>query len=104
MKISSINSVNTSQKKGKIVGSGVGAGVGTVYMLKNGKDYFRNGIENTVKQLEASGKLVSKPVVNGIKYGVPALVILAATFIGRFAGGLIGKAIDKIKAKKADAV
>ena len=102
MKVSAINNQpHTARNKGRRIGSFVGLGAGSGYIIKNRKDIFINGIENTVKQLEASGKVISQPIVKGVKFAIPAVVIAAGILIGRTIGGLIGKAIDKHNAKKA---
>ena len=101
MKVSAINNQpHTARNKGRRIGSFVGLGAGSGYMIKNRKDFFVNGIENTVKQFEASGKVLSQPIVKGIKFAIPAVVIAAGILIGRTIGGLIGNAIDKHNAKK----
>ena len=101
MKISAINNnQHTARNRGRKIGAFVGLGAGSGYMIKNGKDFFVNGIENTVKQLEANGKVLSQPIVKGIKFALPAGIIVAGMLIGRTIGGLIGKVIDKHNAKK----
>ncbi len=105
MKISAVNNqMHTARNRGKKIGTAVGALPGGIYVASKAKDYFLfMGNKVKVESLKASvnDKVVSMPIANLIKIGLPVAVVAAGALAGRLIGGLIGNIIDKHNAKKA---
>lgn len=93
--LSSVNQISHTQR-GKNVGTIIGAGAGTAYMLKNGKDIFINGIQKGLQ-----GTDVSPSLATPIGVGVSILSVGILTGMGRLIGAGIGKIADTIEQHKA---
>ena len=90
-------SANTHTQRGKQIGTTVGAGIGTGYLLKNGKDIFVNGIQEGLKNADIPVKK-AMPIAVAVSIATVGLT----TGIGRLAGAGIGKIVDKIKQHKEE--
>lgn len=93
MALSSVNSIHT--KRGKNIGTILGAGVGTGYLLKNGKDIFVIGIKE-------KGSELPKRLTSPVSLGISALILVGSSGVGRLIGAGIGKMIDTIGQHKAE--
>lgn len=98
MNVSSVDNKNHSAAKtGRKLGTVAGfVGYPLNVLKKEGKDTFKSAAQEAAKQ-----GLNPKAGI-AVKAGSIALIALGAAGAGRIIGGLIGKAIDKITAKKAD--
>ncbi len=85
--IPSTRKTNSNEQKGKTIGTAVGAGTSIAYNVKHAKASFVDAIEEHVR----NGKAVQARIIAGT---IVAGFIAGATALGRFAGGLIGKAVD----------
>lgn len=85
---------NVHTKQCKTIGTVLGAGAGTGYLLKNGKDIFINGIQERGSELP---KKATIPVAGAVS----ALIFGFATGAGRLIGAGIGKISDTIAQHKA---
>ena len=94
--LSSVNS-NPQVKKGKQIGTVVGAGVGTGYLVKNGKDIFINGIQEGLKNADMPVKKAMP-----IAVAVSIATIGLAAGVGRLIGAGIGKIAEKVKQNKQE--
>ena len=94
--LSSVNA-NPQVKKGKQIGTVVGAGVGTGYLIKNGKDIFINGIQEGLKNADVP---VKKAMPIAVAVSIATVGLTAG--IGRLIGAGIAKIADKIKQHKQE--
>ena len=94
--LSSVDSLS-HVKKGKQIGTVVGAGVGTGYLIKNGKDIFINGIQEGLKNADIPVKK-AMPIAVAVSIATVGLT----TGVGRLIGAGIGKIADKIKQHKQE--
>lgn len=96
--LSSVNS-NSQVQKGKQIGTVIGAGIGTGYLLKSGKDIFVNGIQEGLKNAKTPVK-TAMPIAVAVSVSIGIMGLM--TGVGRLAGAGIGKIVDKIKQHKEE--
>ena len=94
--LSSVNA-NPQVKKGKQIGTVVGAGVGTGYLVKNGKDIFINGVQDGLKNADIP---VKKFMPIAVAVSIATVGLTAG--IGRLIGAGIGKIVEKVKQHKQE--
>ncbi len=93
--LSSVNQISHS-KQCKNIGTIIGAGAGTGYMIKNGKDIFIKGIQKGLEGTDVPVRLATP-----IGIGVSILSVGILTGMGRLIGAGIGKVADTIEQHKA---